>query len=50
MALLFLKWDRNTRTWYQAQALLRGLDTQLIEIGQLDADERQIEKFGFWHD
>ncbi|KAF4964631.1 hypothetical protein FSARC_7473 [Fusarium sarcochroum] len=50
IALLFPRWDRDTRAWYQTQASLRGLDTQLIEIGQLDADKRQIEKFNFWHD
>jgi hypothetical protein len=50
MALLFPKWDRDTRAWYQTQASLRGLDTRLIEIGQLDADKRQIENFSFWHD
>lgn len=50
MALLFPKWDGDTRAWYQTQASLRGLDTLLIEIGQLDADERQIEKFTYWHD
>ncbi|KAF4947997.1 hypothetical protein FGADI_9992 [Fusarium gaditjirri] len=50
MALLFPKWDRDTRAWYQTQASLRGLDTRLIEIGQLDADERQIENFSYWHD
>ncbi|KAF4455853.1 hypothetical protein F53441_1885 [Fusarium austroafricanum] len=50
MALLFPRWDMETRAWYQTQASLRGLDTQLTEIGQLDADKRQIEKFSFWHD
>jgi len=50
LALLFPKWDRQTRTWYTQEASLRGLDTEVVEVGHLDADQRQIENFSYWHD
>ncbi|KAK1765424.1 hypothetical protein QBC33DRAFT_544269 [Phialemonium atrogriseum] len=50
IALLFPKWDVDTRSWYKQEASLRGLDPYLIEIGHLGADKRRFEGFHYWHD
>jgi hypothetical protein len=50
LALLFPKWDRPTRTWYTQEAAVRGLDMEAVNIDHLDTDQRQIEKFSYWHD
>ncbi|KAL6408767.1 uncharacterized protein AUP68_07713 [Ilyonectria robusta] len=50
IALLFPKWDQDTRAWYLQESSLRGLDTYAIEVGHLDTDQRQIENFTYWHD
>ncbi|KAK3311832.1 hypothetical protein B0H66DRAFT_603705 [Apodospora peruviana] len=51
--LLFPKWDEATKPWYTqkvASRSTRDLDPKLIEVGHLSTDERQIEKFQYWHD
>lgn len=45
IALLFPKWDQDTRRWHLCEASLKGLDQYLIEDGQLNADRMQIENF-----
>jgi hypothetical protein len=50
MALLFPKWDKKSRAWYEREASVRGLDSYLIEVGQLTADKRRLENFSFWRD
>ncbi|KAK2616510.1 hypothetical protein QQS21_000553 [Conoideocrella luteorostrata] len=50
LALLFPKWDNDTRSWFRDEASTRDLDTCVLEIGHLDADKRQIENFVYWHD
>ena len=52
LALLFPQSDRKTQAWFlqkqSADAL--GLDSRLVQCGQLRADDRRIENFRFWHD
>lgn len=50
MALLFPKWDKKIKAWYEREASLYGLDPYLIQVGQLNADQRQPESFTFWRD
>lgn len=50
LALLFPKYDKKLRAWYNAQAMKHELDPTIADCGQLIADERQIESFKYWHD
>ncbi|KAJ4141787.1 hypothetical protein NW768_001005 [Fusarium equiseti] len=50
MALLFPKWDKKIQPWYEREASIHGLDSYLIQVGQLNADQRQPENFSFWRD
>ncbi|KAH6672874.1 hypothetical protein B0J14DRAFT_512752 [Halenospora varia] len=52
IALLFPKYDPISKKWYQGRALESNclLDTQLVEIGSLDAGGRQALNFKYWHD
>lgn len=50
IALLFPKWDQDTRAWYLQESSIRGLDTYAIEVGHLDTDQRQIENLTYWRD
>jgi hypothetical protein len=48
--LLFPSDDAATRKHYQAKATALSFDPQLIRSGHLKTDDRQIEKFVYWHD
>jgi hypothetical protein len=50
IALLFPKYDSETKKWYQKVALARRLDMQLLRTGNLNAERRKIENFTYWHD
>lgn len=50
MALLFPQSDPVIRKWYRQLPTPWSLDTQLIMCGHLKTDDRQIEKFYYWHD
>ncbi|RDL37397.1 uncharacterized protein BP5553_04830 [Venustampulla echinocandica] len=52
IALLLPKYDQATRNWYRKVASNPGchLDMQLVEIGNLNAESRQLENFKYWHD
>jgi hypothetical protein len=50
LALLFPKYDKKTRKWYEGLAAENDLDPEVMECGHLFADERQIESFQYWHD
>jgi hypothetical protein len=50
--LLFPKYDLATKKWYKKAAAKPacGLDLRLVEIGNLNAEKRQIDNFRYWHD
>jgi hypothetical protein len=56
LALLPSEHDNNVETWFekeQSKALKRGklpLDPQARECGQLKVEDRNIDKFYYWHD
>ena len=56
LALLLPEHDRNVEAWYeneQNNALKRAklpLDPQARECGQLKVEDRDIDKFSYWHD
>lgn len=52
MALFFPRYDSATKKWYLKAAAnsTRPLDMQLISVGNLNSETRQIENFGYWHD
>ncbi|KAI1842160.1 hypothetical protein JX265_005737 [Neoarthrinium moseri] len=50
LALLFPKYDPGVRAWYQKMTRTTNIDSSLMDVGQLIADERQIENFRYWHD
>jgi hypothetical protein len=52
ISLLFPKYDLATEKWYQKVAANSAcrLDFRLIGIGNLNAENRQIDNFGYWHD
>lgn len=55
LALLLLEHDKLTETWFrkeQKKAIERGvlpLDPQTRESGQLKVEDRDIDKFYYWH-
>ncbi|KAF1963722.1 hypothetical protein CC80DRAFT_487052 [Byssothecium circinans] len=50
LALLFPQSDPLTRKWFRQLPPPFLLDPQLIQCGHLKTDDRQIERFTFWHD
>jgi hypothetical protein len=48
LALLFPKHDRTTQKWLNKQTT--RFDGTIQSCGALRLDERQIERFHFWHD
>src|SRR6266536_4475395 len=52
IAFHFPKYDLASKKWYQrvASESTYGLDMQLVETGNLNAEMRQIENFRYWHD
>jgi len=50
LALLLPQHDTSTVKWYQKYASQLSLDSSAIKCGQLNSDDRLIEKFKFWND
>jgi hypothetical protein len=52
ITLLFPRYDLATEKWYKKAAANSacGLDLRLIGIGNLNAEERQINSFNYWRD
>ncbi len=50
LALLFPQSNPIVRKWYRQWATEPSVDAQLILCGHLKTDDRQIEKFTYWHD
>jgi hypothetical protein len=52
LAILFPKHDTATKKWYMKAALNSAcrFDMQLLRIKNVDAESRQMENFGYWHD
>jgi hypothetical protein len=50
LALLLPQHDTSTRKWYQRHYSKLSLDNTAIKCGQLNSEDRQIERFRFWHD
>lgn len=52
LTLLFPSYNIASKKWYQKEAAKAtcGLDKRLIDIGNLNAEERQIDNFSYWHD
>lgn len=50
LAMLFPGSDTIIRKWCRRLPAPFSLDTQLITCGHLKTDDRQIEKFVYWHD
>ncbi|KAF2873889.1 hypothetical protein BDV95DRAFT_489290 [Massariosphaeria phaeospora] len=50
LALLFPQSDPTTRKWVRKLPPPFSLDPLLAQCGHLKTDDRQIEKFTFWHD
>lgn len=50
LSLLFPQYDAQSSKWLIRQQRSLGLDHHIIEAGQLKANERQIERFRFWHE
>jgi hypothetical protein len=50
IALLFPQDDGQTEKWFRKLQNSRDVDKLLLRCGSLRLDDRQIEKFHFWHD
>ncbi|KAI1627112.1 hypothetical protein EDD37DRAFT_691533 [Exophiala viscosa] len=50
LALLFPEADDDTTRWFNRQPTTLNIDRHLIKCGKLKGNERQIERFTFWHD
>ena len=50
LSLLFPQSDSSFTRWYRRWPMASSLDTQLTRLGYLKTDDRQIERFRFWHD
>jgi hypothetical protein len=50
LALLFPSYDVRTRKWLKKLPSTLGIDDRVIACGHLKTDDRQIERFRFWHD
>lgn len=50
LSLLFPQSDPTIRKWFRHSLSALFFDPQLITCGHLKTDDRQIEKFVYWHD
>jgi hypothetical protein len=50
LSLLFPKYDKKSCNWFKAQQIRFGLDKKACCCGHLTTEERQIERFVYWHD
>lgn len=50
LALLFPQSDSAVRKWYSRLPAPFALDPEIMRCGYLKTDDRQIEKFVYWHD
>ena len=50
LALLFPQTDATSRKWLRKICKLNQLDSGLLKVGSLKADDRQIERFHYWRD
>jgi hypothetical protein len=50
LALLFPQNDSDTKEWFRKLPSAPVLDTMLLKCGSLRLDDRQFDKFYFWHD
>jgi hypothetical protein len=50
LALLFNKDDKRTTKWLHALPASLMVDRSLLRLNKLRLEDRQIEKFKFWHD
>ena len=50
LALLLPQHDTSIVKWYQKHSSKLSLDSSAIKCGQLNSEDRQIEKVKFWHD
>lgn len=50
LALLFPQFDKATTKWCAKRPFSLHIDREVVKCGQLKADNRQIEKFSYWHD
>jgi hypothetical protein len=50
LALLLPQHDPCTGKWYRKYGNELSLDSSAVKCGQLNSEDRQIEKFSFWHD
>lgn len=50
IALLFPQSDPAIRKWLSKSPQTINLDQRIFQCGRLKTDDRQIEKFQFWHD
>jgi len=50
LALLLPEYDQETSHWFQKKQAELGLDPKAVRCGQLKTEDRQIDRFKFWHD
>jgi len=50
LALIFPQHDKQTLKWLKRHPESYRIDKILLKCGPLRLDDRQIEKFHFWHD
>ncbi|KAJ4333706.1 hypothetical protein N0V95_009358 [Ascochyta clinopodiicola] len=50
LAILFPQSDVKVRKWYSRLSAPFSLDPELIRCGHLKTEDRQFEKFTYWHD
>jgi hypothetical protein len=50
IALLFPQNDNDTKEWFRKLSNSQCLDKTLLKCGSLRLDDRQFEKFYYWHD
>ncbi|KIM95383.1 hypothetical protein OIDMADRAFT_134272, partial [Oidiodendron maius Zn] len=50
LALLLPPYNDELRTWFQKQAKRLGLDVEATNCDHLKPEDRQIEKFKYWHE
>jgi hypothetical protein len=50
LALLLPSYDRQTCKWFKKLPSAPSIDPLVIRCGHLKTDDRQIERFRFWHD
>lgn len=50
LALLFPTDNALVKDWLQQINFEASIDPQMLECGYLKTDDRQIEKFRYWHD